>query len=107
MTVTLKQAVFGDDYIESESSIIIPKSHINFLTVQETNTAQSLLFGLLNNLYSFQSQSQVSSNIKYSFSSTTFNNGRITYTFWFQIFDQPLDGWGWIDLSQPIIISKL
>ncbi|MCC5629084.1 hypothetical protein LC613_13770 [Nostoc sphaeroides CHAB 2801] len=101
---TAKQTFFGDNYFESGTQIIIKKTEIAGLTPLSANTAESLFAGIMNNTFfgSFQAI-----NIKYLYGGASLDNGIKNTTYWFQVMDQPIDLFGRIDTSSPILIEGL
>ncbi|MCC5626856.1 hypothetical protein LC613_01075 [Nostoc sphaeroides CHAB 2801] len=101
---TLKQTIFGDSYVETATQIVIKKSELRRLTQQNNNTAESMLTSLFINT-SIASPQAI--NIKFLFGGSRLTSAKAVYTYWFQVMDQPIDLFGRIDTSSPILIEGL
>ncbi|MDZ8083195.1 MAG: hypothetical protein RMZ69_26105 [Nostoc sp. ChiQUE01a] len=91
--ITLKQALFGENYKESSTTLIVNKAEVIGLTPEAIFTA---LFAkcLINHLNL--------KNIDLVYSGADISNGQRMSTYWLYFFDYPLDEFNNPDISQSV-----
>ncbi|MDZ8240144.1 MAG: hypothetical protein RMZ69_23845 [Nostoc sp. ChiQUE01a] len=91
--ITLKQALFGENYKESSTDLIINKSEVTGFTSEAIFTA--LFLKWVSNHLNLK-------NIDFLYSGADISSGQRMSTYWLHFFDYPLDEFNNPDISQPV-----
>lgn len=97
--ITLKQALFGEQYTESVTNLVIYKADLGFFT----STAESLFVALF---VRWILATLSFSNLNFQFSNSTIQAQKRITTYWLSLYDQPLDEYNNPDTSQTLDPNK-
>ncbi|WP_375471092.1 hypothetical protein [uncultured Nostoc sp.] len=87
-----KSLVFGENYLETSTSIVIQKSDIGIFSA--STHAESLLVAMLKKWSSLKLEFGV---VECDYKGAVIKNGSIIHTFWINCYDKPRDAYGNFD----------
>lgn len=98
-SISLKQALLGENYQESSTSLVIQKSDL----ATTKFTAESIFVALF---VKWLLNKENLENIDFIYSQSSFKANKLINTYWAQFFDYPVDSYNNPDIAQLINVNK-